>query len=141
MNSVTVFTSSHIFSSCSTASPIFPSLHVNFLENFSHPFALWHIYSGSTNHTTHNGVLAFTLNLQTPHGSTLLLGIPSFVIPPFTLVFPRLTFKPLLSKASFHFIELYLSASMVSLIKARSSACNNSLAFAAANLLLCSLQS
>ena len=44
-----------------------------------------------------------------------------------TLVFPRLTFKPLLSKASFHFKSLSLSHSIVSLIRTKLSAYSNSL--------------
>ena len=43
-----------------------------------------------------------------------------------TLVFPRLTFKPLLSKASFHLRNLPLNPLIVSLIRTKSSACNSS---------------
>ena len=50
----------------------------------------------------------------------------SFVMPLLTntLVFPRLTYKPLLAKASFH---LFLSPTIVSLIRTKSSAYSNSL--------------
>ena len=80
-------------------------------------------------HCTHNTELAFTLKLQTPHGSTLLLDMSSSVMPPQTipLVFSRLTFKPLLSKASLHYKNLFLSPSIVSLIRSKSSAYSNSL--------------
>ena len=51
-----------------------------------------------------------------------------FVITPqtITLVFPNLTFKSLFSKASFHFKNLFLSPSIVSLIRNKSSAYINS---------------
>ena len=49
-----------------------------------------------------------------------------------TLVFPRLTFKPLLSKAYFHFMNLFVSPSIASLIRTKSSAYSNS--FSAAPL-------
>ena len=78
-------------------------------------------------HYTHKIELAFTLKLQTQHGSTLLLNKPSFVMPQLiiTPVFPRLTFKPLLSKASFHFKNSFLSPSIVSLIRTKSTAYSN----------------
>ena len=55
--------------------------------------------------------------------------MPSFVIPPLTitLVFSRLTFQPLLSKASYHYKNLFLSLLIVSLIRTMSSAYSNSL--------------
>ena len=51
VNSNTVSTS-HNLSSCSTASPIFPShfLHVIFLGNSGVTLSLWHIYRGSIYH-------------------------------------------------------------------------------------------
>ena len=44
-----------------------------------------------------------------------------------TLVFPRLTFIPLLSKASFRFRKLFPTPSIVSLVRTKSSAYGNSL--------------
>ena len=44
-----------------------------------------------------------------------------------TLVFQSIPFKPLLSKASFHSKNLFLSHSIVSLIRTKSSAYSNSL--------------
>ena len=82
----------------------------------SHPF-----HSGTSPwihlpHCTHKTELAFTIKIQTSHGSTLLLDKSSCVMPllNITLVFPRLTFKPLLSKGSFHLKNLSLSPSNVS---------------------------
>ena len=63
-----------------------------------------------------------------PGGELLLLTI--------TLVFSRLTFKPLLSKASFHFRNLSLILSIVPPIRTKSSAYNYSLS---APSLVCSV--
>ena len=98
VNSLTVSTSSHNLLSCSTASPMFPSnfLHVKFLENFGVTlFNMTHLPWMDLPHCTHNTELAFTLKLQTPHGSTLLLDKPSFVIPllTITLVFSQVNFQ------------------------------------------------
>ena len=67
-------------------------------------------------HCIHKTEFVFNLKLQIPHGSTLSLDKPFFVMSPLniTLVFPRLNFKFLLSKASFHFKDLLLSISIVS---------------------------
>ena len=96
-------------------------LHVKFLESigvtiFTPAQLLWI-------HLPHNTELAFTLKLQTPHRSTLLLDMPSFVMPPLTItmVFPRLTFIP------FHFKNLFLRPSCVSLIRTKSSVYSNPL--------------
>ena len=109
VNFLNVSTSSHTFSSCSTASPIFPShfLHVKCLENIGHPFSPAHLPWIDLPHCTHNTELAFILKLQIPYGSTSLLDIPSFVrLLTITVIFPMLTSKQLLSKASFHFKNL-----------------------------------
>ena len=75
----------------------------------------------------HNTELAMTLLPQTPHGSISLLN--SSPSDPFTVtfIFLVLTFKPLLSSASFQFQNLSFKSSMVSLMRTRSSAYNNSL--------------
>ena len=114
------------------ASPIFPShfLHAKFLYNFgvTH-FTPTHLLWIHLPHCTHKTELIFTLKLQMPDGSTILLDIPSFVMPrrTITFIFPRLAFKPLLSKASFHYKNLFLRPSNVSLIGTKSSAYSNSL--------------
>ena len=58
-----------------------------------------------------------------------ILDNPSFAMSPLTItfIFPRLTFKPLLSKASCHFQNLFMSPSIVSLTLTKSSAYSNSL--------------
>ena len=60
--------------------------------------------------------------------STLLLDKLSFVMPPLTIrvVFPMLAFKPLFSKASFHFKNLFMCHLIVSLVWTKSSAYSNS---------------
>ena len=132
VNSCTVSTSSHDFSSCFNVSQIFPShfLHAKLLSIFG----VWlltpaHLLWNHFPHCTHKTELVFTPKLLTPHGSTLLLDMPSFVMLPLTitLAFPMLTFNPLLSKASFHFRNLSLSPSSVSLIRTKSSTYSNSL--------------
>ena len=88
VNSLTVSISSHIFSSYSTASSIFPShfLHVKFLENFGVTlFTPAHLMWIHVPHCTHKANLDFYLKLQTPHGSSLLLDKPLFVMPPLTI--------------------------------------------------------
>ena len=117
--------------SCYTASPIFPShfLHAKFFENFGVAlFTPAHLPWIHLPHCTHKIEFAFTLKLQTPHRSTLHLDMPSFVmlLLTITFVFSRLTFKPLLSKASIHFKSLFQSPLIVSRIRARLSACSNS---------------
>ena len=100
-----------IFSSC--------FLYVKFHENLGVTlFTLAHLRWIHLLHCTHNTELAFTHNRQTLHGSTL-------IVMPF--IFPRLTFKPMLSKASSHFKNLPLSLLIVSLIRTKSSAYSNSL--------------
>ena len=93
-------------------------------------FNLAHLPWINLPHCTHKAEFAFALKLQTPHGSILLLDKPSFVMPllSITLVFSRLSSKPLLSTASFHFKNLLLSPSIVSLIGTKSSACKSHLA-------------
>ena len=109
VNCLTVSTSSRNFSSGSTASPIFPShfLQVKFLFN-SGVTIFTHLPCIHPPHCTHNTELTFALKLLTQHESALLFDKPSCVKPllTITLVFPRLSFKPLLSKASFHFENL-----------------------------------
>ena len=109
VTSLTISTSSHHFSSCFTVSPIFPShfLHVKyFFKTGVTLFTPAHLPWIHLPHRTRKIKLAFTLKLQTTHGSTLLLDMPSFVMTPLaiTSVFPILIFKLLLSKASLHFI-------------------------------------
>ena len=105
MNSLTVSTSYHNFSSCST-----------------------HLLCIHFPCCTHKTELAFAFKLQTSSMSTLLLDKLSFVMPPLTItvVFPRLAFKPLFSKASFYFKNLFLSPLIVSLVWTKSSAYSNS---------------
>ena len=106
VNYLTVSTSSHNFFSCSTASQIFPSLlSENFTVTILTPAHLLWIHLP---HGTRNTELTFTLKQQTSHETTLLLDKPSLEMPLLTinLVFPRLTFKPMLSKTSFHFKNL-----------------------------------
>ena len=128
VNFCIVSTSSHNFSSCTTASPIFPShfLHLKFLENFGDThFTPPHL---SWIHLPHSTELTLTLKLQTPHGSTLLLDKSPCVMPPLTiiLIFQTLTLKNFLAKAFFHSKNLSLCPSIVSLMTAKSSAYNNS---------------
>ena len=114
VNSCNVSTLSYNFPYYSTASLIFLThfLHVKFLENsgvtiFTPAILLWiHL-----THCTHKTELAFTLKLQIPDRSTLLSEKPSFIMLPLTItmLFPKLTFKPLLSKASFHLMKLFMS--------------------------------
>ena len=77
---------------------------------------------------TQNTELAFTLQLQTQHELTLFLDMLSFVLQllTITLVFSRLTFKPLLSRASFHFENSFLNPLIIS-PRYKSSAYSNSL--------------
>ena len=108
--------------------PLQYSLHIFCMYKFSQtlesPFLLWHIYHISTYHIVHNTELTFTLKLQTPYGSTSLVDKPSFVTPllTITMVFSRLTFKPLLSKSSFQFQNSYLNPLIDSLIMTKLSA-------------------
>ena len=123
---------SHNFSSCSTDSPIFHShfQHAIYFENFGVILLTpAHLPCIHLSHCTHNTELVITLKLQTPHGSTLLLDKPSFMMQRLTiiLVFKMITFKPLLSKASSHFKNLFLSALIVPHIWNKSTAYNNSL--------------
>ena len=131
VNSITVSTPSHKFFSCSAPFPIFPSriLHEFFFESFAVTLFTFVHLPWSTYHCTKTTELAFTIKLQTPHGSTLLLDKPSFVILPLiiTLNLPRLTFKPLLSKAYFYFENLFMTPLILSLIRTKSSAYINSL--------------
>ena len=79
---------------CSTTSPIFPShfLYTKFLEDFGVSLCtLAHMPWIHLPQCRHKVELAFTLKLQTPHGSSLLLDVPSIVMA-ISLVFPRLTF-------------------------------------------------
>ena len=108
VNSLTISTSSQLYFLLHCLSNIdFSFLHVIFVHDCgvtlftpAHlpwiPFLLYH--------TAHKTELAFTLKLQKPHGSSLLLDVPSFVMPPLTiiLIFPMFFFKPLLCKASFN---------------------------------------
>ena len=69
VNSLTVSTSSHNFSSCSTASPIFPShfLHARFLDHVGVTiFTPAHLPWIYLPHCRHKTELAFTLMLPTP---------------------------------------------------------------------------
>ena len=87
VNSLTMSTSSHNFTPCYTASPIFPScfLHTRFLENIGVTiFTPAHLQWIYLPHCTHKTKLAFALKLQTPHGSILLLDMSSFVMLWFT---------------------------------------------------------
>ena len=110
VNSLTVFTSSHNFSSCSTASPIFPShfLHVKFLQHLGvsllNPA---HLSWNHLPHCRHKIELTFNLKLQTPHGSTLLLDMP-FVVMPIVhyLGFPKVNFQTLALKSLLPFYKL-----------------------------------
>ena len=64
--------------------PIFSSrfLHVKFFENFHITIlSLAHLPWIHLPHCRHKTELAFTLKLQTPHGSSLLLDKPSCVMP------------------------------------------------------------
>ena len=176
-NSPTVFTSSHYFFSCFTASTISPShfTPAEFLENTGVTvFPLAHLPLIHLPHHTHKTKLAFTVTLKTPHGPTLLLDNkpsfvmlqltitlsitfldkpsfvmlpltitltitfldkPSFVMLPLTitLVLPKSTFKPMVSKVSFHSMNLFLNPLIVSLIRTQSSAYINSLITSLAN--------
>ena len=131
MNSHTVSTSSHNFSYCSTASPLFPShfqlakFHEMYVVTLSTPAYLPWIH---LSHCTYKAEVAFNIKLQTPHGSTLLSYVPSYAMMPLsiTLVFPRLTFQQLLSIASFHYMNLFMSPSIISLIRTNSAAYSNS---------------
>ena len=80
-------------------------------------------------HCAHKAELAFSPKLQTPHGSILPLDKPSFLISPLTTIFyfPKLTFNPLLSDASFHFMSIFLRPSIALLVKNKLSAYSNSL--------------
>ena len=127
VNSLTVSTSSYNFLSCSTACRIFPShfLHVTFLEDYEVIiFTNAHLPWIHLLHCRHKTESAYTRKLQNRNGSTLLLDAPSFVILllTITLVFQRLAFTNLLSKASFHYKNVFLSPSIVSLIRSKSSA-------------------
>ena len=118
VKSCTVSTSSHTFSSCSTASPVLPShfQHVKFLKNLGVTIlAPVHLLWINLPQCRHKTELVFTLKLHSPHVSTLFSVIPAFVMLPLTinLVFSILTFEPLLSKASFHFKNLFLNLSTV----------------------------
>ena len=57
---------------------------------------------------THTKNVTFTLRQQTPHGSTLLLVKPSFVLllMTITLVFPKLNVQPYALKTRLPFSEL-----------------------------------
>ena len=119
--SITVSTSSHNVSSCFTASPIFPShfLHVQLVESLGVTlFILAYQPLIHLLHCAHNAEIAFALKLQKPHGSTLHLDKSSCVMPlqTNTLIFPRITFKPSLLIAKYHFKNSYLSPSIVSLM-------------------------
>ena len=108
VNSLTVSTSPHNYSPCSTAYPIFPShrWHAKYIQNVESPvtsFTPAYLPRIHLLHCTRNTEIAFTLKLQTLHGSTLLLDKPSCVMLPLiiTLVLPKdnlqtLTFKSLL---------------------------------------------
>ena len=67
--------------------------------------------------------LTFTLQVKRPHGSTFLVDVLSQTLNNIK----HLTLKPLLSKDSFHFKNLFLSPSIVSLIRTKSSSYSNSL--------------
>ena len=110
----------------STASQMFPShfLLARFLENF------WTTISTSEHllwiHLPlcmHKIELSFLSSCR-PHMVNLTLVRPSFVILPLiiTLVCLWLPFKPLLLRAFFHFMNFFLSHSIVSLIRIKSSA-------------------
>ena len=78
-------------------------------------------------HFTHNTEFAVTRFPQMPHGSILrTVTSPSAPLTN-TFVFPRFTFSPLLSNASFYFQNFSLSPSIISLIRTKSSAYNISL--------------
>ena len=68
-----------------------------------------------------------TLLPQTPHGSILLLNSSPSDPPTITFVLLVLTFKPLLSSASFKFQNLCFKSTLVSLLRTKSSAYSTSL--------------
>ena len=72
---------------------------------------------------TQNGVSLYSQPADL-HGSALPLDKPSFAMAllTITLVFLSLTFKPLLSKAHLHFMNLFLSPSVIPLVKTKPSA-------------------
>ena len=78
-------------------------------------------------HFPHNIEVTITCFPQIPHGSTLLTDTSHSVPLTTIFVFPRFTFSPLLSNASFYFQNFSLSPSIVSLIRTKSSRYNISL--------------
>ena len=131
-NSPTFVTPSHNLTFQYTTPPALPShvLHAKFHEHIG-TTPLTPAYQPWIHppHCKHKTELAFTIKPQTPHGSTLLLDMPSLVMPTqtMTLDFPQITLKLMISKASFQFKNLFLSPSVVSLIRTKTSACSNSL--------------
>ena len=116
-----------------TPLPLQYSLHIfgkqNVLKTLKSPFSLQHICCGSTCHIIHTKLSYLFFMLHSQHGTTLLLDQSPFVMLPLTitLVLPRLAFKPLLSKASFYSMNLFMNPLIVSLIMTESSAYINSL--------------
>ena len=130
VNSPTVSTSSHNLTSFSTASQIFPShfLHVKFHVNFGATlFIPAHLSWIHLPHCRHKAELAPKIKPQTPHVSTFRRAIPCQAATDHYLGLPKANIQILLSKASFHYKNVFLSPSIVSLIWTKSLTYRNSL--------------